>query len=148
MKFASDYPVTVSTTSKFSNCYELYKSYLFIVSDVYHWVCLDTWARSLPNDTAPAGYTCQTCHECIFPAENLVSPIADALRKLLSDVNWARPGLGLPLLDEKNEVKPHFSFPVGPRPQPEGESVNGNSAMKDGAIPKYPRLDLKSYKFM
>jgi len=91
----------------------------------------------MPSDTAPAGYTCQTCHECIFPKENLVSPVADALRKLLSDVNWARPGLGLPLLEEKSEKKPEFSFPSGPRPPPEGESVTTSSSYKDGAIPKF-----------
>jgi len=105
----------------------------------FHWVCLDKWARSLPNDTAPAGYTCPTCNECIFPSENLVSPVADALRGLLTNVNWARPGLGLPLLEERNEQKPEFSFvPVGPRPPPEGESVaTPISSHKDGAIPKF-----------
>ena len=107
---------------------------------MFHWVCLDKWARSLPADTAPAGYTCQICHECIFPPENLVSPVADALRKLLADVNWARPGLGLPLLEDRKERKPEFSFPSGPRPPPEGESVTPISSHKDGAIPKFSRF--------
>jgi len=99
---------------------------------VFHWVCLDKYARSLPNDTAPAGYTCPICNECIFPLDNLVSPVADALRGLLSDVNWARAGLGLPLLEERREKKPEFSIPSGPRLPPEGESVNSNSTLKDG----------------
>ena len=103
---------------------------------------MDKWARSLPADTAPAGYTCQICHECIFPPENLVSPVADALRKLLADVNWARPGLGLPLLEDRKERKPEFSFPSGPRPPPEGESVTPISSHKDGAIPKFSRFVL------
>ena len=107
---------------------------------VFHWVCLDKWARSLPTDTAPAGYCCQICNECIFPSENLVSPVADALRKMLSEVNWARAGLGMPLLESNSEKRPEFSFPVGPRPQPEGESVTQVSSHKDGAIPKYSRL--------
>ncbi|ODN03005.1 Zinc finger protein-like 1 [Orchesella cincta] len=62
--------------------------------------CLDSWARSLPATTAPAGYTCPVCERmCLFPALNQVSPIADALRDRLAEVNWARVGLGLPLLD-------------------------------------------------
>ena len=81
---------------------------------MFHWVCLDKYARSLPNDTAPAGYTCPICNECIFPLDNLVSPVADALRGLLSDVNWARAGLGLPLLEERREKKPEFSIPSSP----------------------------------
>ena len=102
-------------------------------TDVFHWVCLDKWSRSLPANTAPAGYTCPTCQECIFPQDKLVSPVADALRKILSDVNWARPGLGLPLLEERVERKPHFSdIPAGPRPAPEGESMTSLGGMTDG----------------
>jgi hypothetical protein len=108
-------------------------------SDVFHWVCLDKWARSLPNNTAPAGYTCPACSECIFPPDNLVSPVADALRKVLAEVNWARAGLSLPLLEERKERRPEFTIPAGPRPPPEGESVTATSTQKDGAIPKYSR---------
>jgi hypothetical protein len=50
------------------------------VADVFHWVCLDKWARSLPSNTAPAGYTCPSCQECIFSPEKLQSPVADALK--------------------------------------------------------------------
>jgi len=90
---------------------------------LFHWVCLDRHMRNLPTDTAPAGYACPSCQECIFPAEKLVSPVADALRNLLKDVNWARAGLGLPLLEERVEKRPSFqSMPTGPRPPPEGES--------------------------
>jgi len=67
---------------------------------IVHWSCLDSWAKSLPATTAPAGYTCPVCQRmCLFPALNQVSPIADALRNRLADVNWARVGLGLPLMD-------------------------------------------------
>ena len=58
--------------------------------------------------------------------------MADALRGLLSDVNWARAGLGLPLLEERREKIPSFSVPSGPRPPPEGQSMTSNSPMKDG----------------
>ncbi len=70
-----------------------------------------------------------------------MSPVADSLRKILSEVNWARAGLGLPLLEEKKEKRPEFTVPAGPRPQPEGESVvPSHKSMTDGslgAIPKY-----------
>ena len=68
-----------------------------------------------------------------------MSPVADALRKILSEVNWARAGLGMSLLESNSEKKPQFSYPVGPRPQPEGESATLVSSHKDGAIPKYTR---------
>lgn len=65
--------------------------------DVFHWDCLNRFASSLPPNTAPAGYTCPNCKICVFPPENLVSPVAEALKKKLMNVNWARTGLGLPL---------------------------------------------------
>ena len=55
---------------------------------------------------------------------------ADELKKLLANVNWARAGFGLPLLEEKIEKRPLFNaIPVGPRPTPEGESL---PPMSDG----------------
>lgn len=65
---------------------------------MFHWACLDKYARELPATTAPAGYTCPACKECIFPDSKLVSPVADVLREKLAGVNWARAGLGLPLV--------------------------------------------------
>ena len=35
---------------------------------------------------------------CVFPPNNLVSPVAEALKKKLINVNWARTGLDLPLV--------------------------------------------------
>lgn len=100
---------------------------------VFHWVCLDRYARNLPGETAPAGYTCPTCQDCIFAPENLVSPVADELKKLLSNVNWARAGLGLPLLEEQIEKRPTFNaIPTGPRPTPEGESLPTRGPIPDG----------------
>ncbi|XP_023330295.1 zinc finger protein-like 1 homolog [Eurytemora carolleeae] len=94
---------------------------------LYHWSCLDNHCRNLPANTAPAGYICTQCDASIFPPDNLVSPVADQLRKLLQDVNWARAGLGLPLLADNVERKPG-SAPVGPRPTPEGEDKSGDTA--------------------
>ena len=73
-------------------------SFVLIIIDVFHWSCLDEFARRLPLNTAPAGYACPACHTGLFPASNVVSPVIDSLRELLSTVNWARAGLGLPLV--------------------------------------------------
>jgi len=67
---------------------------------VFHWKCLDQHSQQLPDHTAPAGYTCPTCKQQMFPATNLVSPVADRLRTVLGTVNWARAGLGLSLVEE------------------------------------------------
>ncbi|XP_054280432.1 zinc finger protein-like 1 homolog [Macrosteles quadrilineatus] len=32
---------------------------------VFHWVCLDQFARRMPPTTAPAGFTCPSCKVCI-----------------------------------------------------------------------------------
>ena len=52
---------------------------------LFRWSCLDAYCRSLPPDTAPAGYVCPIpgCNTPIFPPENLVSPVADKLRSVL-----------------------------------------------------------------
>ncbi|XP_064622647.1 uncharacterized protein LOC135484881 [Lineus longissimus] len=68
--------------------------------DVFHLVCLNAYARQLPGNTAPAGYQCPSCRTGIFPAPNVISPVAETLRTVLSTVNWARAGLGLPLIEE------------------------------------------------
>lgn len=75
---------------------------------VYHWACLNEFARGLASTTAPAGYKCPQCNQCLFPPSNLVSPVADVLREKLSSVNWARQGLGLPLLSHEVD-KPSLS---------------------------------------
>jgi len=67
--------------------------------DIVHWDCLNNWARALPETTAPAGYNCPICNQmCLFPKKNQESPIADQLRSKMGEVNWARVGLGLPLV--------------------------------------------------
>ncbi|XP_068600918.1 zinc finger protein-like 1 [Brachionichthys hirsutus] len=68
--------------------------------DVFHWSCLNDSASRLPLHTAPAGYQCPVCQGPVFPPANLASPIADVLKEQLASVNWARAGLGLPLIEE------------------------------------------------
>uniref|UniRef100_A0A3Q0SGV5 Zinc finger protein-like 1 n=1 Tax=Amphilophus citrinellus TaxID=61819 RepID=A0A3Q0SGV5_AMPCI len=69
-----------------------------ICYDVFHWSCLNNLASRLPLHTAPAGYQCPTCQGPVFPPTNMASPVADVLKEQLSSVNWARAGLGLPLV--------------------------------------------------
>ncbi|XP_019810389.1 zinc finger protein-like 1 isoform X2 [Bos indicus] len=76
--------------------------------DLFHWACLNERAAQLPRNTAPAGYQCPSCSGPIFPPTNLAGPVASALREKLATVNWARAGLGLPLIDEL----------VSPEPEP------------------------------
>jgi hypothetical protein len=72
-----------------------------ICYDLFHWSCLDEYFRSLPLNTAPDGYTCPTCHTCIFPPTNLVSPVADQVRNKLATVNWATR---LPILSSNESI--------------------------------------------
>nr|CAG4641927.1 EOG090X0ASS [Eurycercus lamellatus] len=73
---------------------------------VFHLKCLDSHCRQYPSNTAPAGYVCPSCSSPIFPASNLVSPVADVLRNVLTSRPWAREGLGLPLLPFDNSIEP------------------------------------------
>lgn len=85
--------------------------------DVFHFACLNQYAQKLPANTAPAGYTCPTCNAGIFPPSNNASPVADMLREALIKVNWARAGLGLPLIEEP--VTPPAPPPAQATPSPE-----------------------------
>lgn len=90
--------------------------------DVFHFACLNQYAQKLPANTAPAGYTCPTCNAGIFPPSNMASPVADVLREMLSKVNWARAGLGLPLIEEP--VTPLAPPPSVQAPPPSEQSAN------------------------
>lgn len=100
---------------------------------VFHWDCLDQYVRDFPETTAPAGYKCPSCNESILPKQNLVSPVADALREKLSTVNWGRVGLGLPLSTE-DTVKPMKK--TSPKSSPLEKSIkenlsNGSTSSED-----------------
>lgn len=82
------------------NISTVYTTFSFSPSpDVFHKECLNQWASQLPPNTAPAGYKCPACSKPVFPASNLVSPVADYLRNTLAAYPWARTGLGLPLVN-------------------------------------------------
>ncbi|GMT09743.1 hypothetical protein PFISCL1PPCAC_1040, partial [Pristionchus fissidentatus] len=67
---------------------------------VYHWGCVDEWARRLPANTAPAGYRCPQCQTAVFPKPNQTSLLIERLRATLAEANWARAGLGMQLSAE------------------------------------------------
>jgi hypothetical protein len=77
---------------------------------VFHWSCLDHFSRQLPPTTAPRGYTCPSCKSPLFPPSNLISPVADVLKEKLAGVNWARAGLGLPLVIPAIKNKFHLTL--------------------------------------
>lgn len=79
-------------------CYYQAYSFFLLCLDVFHKECLNDWASQLPPHTAPAGYKCPVCFKPVFPAANLVSPVADHLRENLAVFPWARTGLDLPLV--------------------------------------------------
>lgn len=83
---------------------------------VFHWNCLNAWAEKFPPNTAPAGYGCPVCQEKLFPKPNHISPIVDALKAKLQSANWARAGLGLPLLDGPQNYTSHHSAPTEVHP--------------------------------
>uniref|UniRef100_A0A672ZJU8 Zinc finger protein-like 1 n=1 Tax=Sphaeramia orbicularis TaxID=375764 RepID=A0A672ZJU8_9TELE len=102
--------------------------------DVFHWSCLNDLSSRLPVHTAPAGYQCPSCQGPLFPPPNLASPIADVLREQLSSVNWARAGLGLPLMEEPmgvpEEVGPADVTDYNDWSMFDGESLNMDVVME------------------
>lgn len=95
---------------------------------VYHWACLNDFAYRMPPTTAPAGYTCPSCKVGLFPASNLVSPVADVLREKLAGVNWARAGLGLPLFQSQLSEEKQKGDNVNAAPN---ENHNDNNKKED-----------------
>ena len=77
---------------------------------VFHWECMVKKYSALSTNTAPAGYTCHTCQEPLFPPRHQAGPVAEALRNELSGEKWAREGLGLPLLElERSKAALEYS---------------------------------------
>jgi hypothetical protein len=58
----------------------------------------------LPANTAPAGYQCPKCKECIFPPQNLVSPVVEALKSKLDTASWSRIGLDQSLVGTNKNI--------------------------------------------
>ncbi|KAL8617591.1 hypothetical protein ACOMHN_033137 [Nucella lapillus] len=98
-----------------------------VKTDVFHWLCLHNHCRQLPATTAPAGYTCPSCSTCIFPLAKLATPVAQAVRHRLQQVNWARAGLGLPMIDEDQLPPPPVRL--------ESHKSSNESSVKTSAAP-------------
>lgn len=79
----------------------------------------------MPINTAPGGHTCPICKSGIFPPANLVSPVADSLRSRLSQVNWGRNELGLPLFSDNQEFPPPLQSEEAVK-QPVAFTANAN----------------------
>lgn len=103
---------------------------------VFHIKCLDEYCRQYPANTAPAGFVCPTCSSPIFPAANLVSPVADNLRAAISKRAWAREGLGLPLLAVDSAASAELAVDA------EGPKTKINEVVKQG--PPYSIIDVDS----
>ncbi|XP_045039390.2 zinc finger protein-like 1 isoform X2 [Desmodus rotundus] len=99
--------------------------------DLFHWACLNERAAQLPRNTAPAGYQCPSCNGPIFPPSNLVGPVASVLREKLTTVNWARAGLGLPLIDEVVSPEPE---PLNSSDFSDWSSFNASGTPEQGEI--------------
>eukprot|EP00045_Choanoeca_perplexa_P005078 m.43315 g.43315 ORF g.43315 m.43315 type:complete len:279 (-) comp12916_c0_seq1:1400-2236(-) len=57
--------------------------------DVFHWECLDKYAKAFPAHTAPAGFNCPVCRTQMIPPAHNVSPVAQQARKKLATAEWA-----------------------------------------------------------
>jgi hypothetical protein len=70
-----------------------------LIADIFHLSCLNKYGASFPATTAPAGFSCPDCRSSIFPTSSSPSPIFAVLKKRLGSAEWARAGLGLPVLN-------------------------------------------------
>lgn len=61
-----------------------------ICYDLFHKKCLNERELQLPLNTSPNGRSCPKCQVSIFPAQNLVSPVAEALKTWLNQTSWGR----------------------------------------------------------
>nr|CAB3267937.1 ZF-like 1 zinc finger protein [Phallusia mammillata] len=97
--------------------------------DIFHTDCLESHYRSLPPNTAPAGYKCYTCDSPIFPALNQAGRVVDILKETLAKFSWSRVGLGLPLIDEPPpSTKLDNSFDTTPQIDDlDDESLHGST---------------------
>lgn len=73
--------------------------FIYYSLDIFHWKCLNEQQSQLPPNTAAHGRTCPVCRKEIFPSWNLVSPVAEALKKKVATTNWGRQALGLALVN-------------------------------------------------
>ncbi|XP_051901211.1 zinc finger protein-like 1 [Pristis pectinata] len=116
--------------------------------DLFHWSCLNEMAARLPKNTAPAGYQCPSCSGPVFPPANMVSPVASVLKERLSTVNWARAGLGLPLIEEEELSQEQESLDTTDATDWSSFSVHGvgDHTARSPALPSSSFTSLQEYR--
>ncbi|KAJ3394226.1 hypothetical protein HDU92_007083 [Lobulomyces angularis] len=62
----------------------------FSCLDLFHVNCVNSICDQQPDNTAPAGFLCFTCHEPILPADNNVTQIANLIRTTFKDSKWGK----------------------------------------------------------
>ena len=93
--------------------------------DVFHWSCLDRTFEQVQVDSKITAYRCPSCDGGVFPAENVVSPVAEVLREYLSKVNWGRRNLGLePLPASESDEQSSDDHEVSEYPDDSGLVLN------------------------
>lgn len=100
----SDYDATCSlcgTDLESDDCIRL------ICYDLFHKKCLEDRQSKLPPNTSMQGHKCPKCDTCIFPSQNLVSPVADSLRIWLSQVTFGRSEMNLPMVRLRYKFNVH-----------------------------------------
>lgn len=97
---------------------------------IFHLSCLNKYGESFPPTTAPAGFTCPDCRSCIFPSSNSPSPIFGLIKKRLASADWARAGLGLPVLNATTHHSTTFDSSHS-QSSPSNDLQNGNNNVAD-----------------
>ena len=58
--------------------------------DLCHVTCLSYYGLAKSSGAALSDYQCPKCQEGVIPPDRLVSPVAEALRHVLSQFTWSR----------------------------------------------------------
>ncbi|XP_065919226.1 zinc finger protein-like 1 homolog [Dysidea avara] len=74
------------TCSLCSNSLDQGEVIRLVCYDLYHVTCLDKYASSIANGVT---VVCPKCQEPLIPPPNLVSPVADVVRRCFSQFSWA-----------------------------------------------------------
>lgn len=70
-------------------------------TDIFHWRCFNRYAQDHPANTSASGYACPDCNTSVFPPLGSTTPVALQLKNLLSNAEWAKPGLGESFSDRR-----------------------------------------------
>ncbi|KAF2367615.1 Zinc finger RING-type [Trinorchestia longiramus] len=110
--------------------------------DVFHSSCLERWGSLHPPHTAPAGFKCPQCSAPVFPAPQLASPVALALKDALASWHWSRKAMGT--LKKSDEV----TYISSPQQKDDIVTVVEGSTLRttEEAIPNYVEAGIPAKK--